>query len=107
MTLLSAWIFVIVLPHEIDKSLDESVKNGCFIATACYGDYDAPEVRVFRRYRDERLSKPVIGRMFIRTYYFLSPPLARMISRSEIAKRQIRKYILQPLLSKLEGYGEG
>jgi hypothetical protein len=36
--------------------------NNCYIATAVYGDYNAPEVIVLRKFRDERLSKSFLGR---------------------------------------------
>ncbi|HEX2629785.1 MAG TPA: CFI-box-CTERM domain-containing protein, partial [Chitinophagaceae bacterium] len=62
-------------------------KEGCFVATACYGDYDAPEVVVLRKYRDDVLGKTFLGRMFIRIYYKVSPSLANMIARSGRAKR--------------------
>jgi ribosomal protein L7/L12 len=41
-------------------------KKGCFIATACYGDYNAPEVKLLRHYRDEVLQQSVPGRAFIK-----------------------------------------
>ena len=75
------------------------VDYGCFIATACYGDEDAPEVRLLRLYRDQRLMKSMAGRFFVRFYYTLSPPLARLISRSESAKKAIRRFMLEPLVS--------
>lgn len=56
-----------------------SKKEGCYIATAVYGSYDAPEVRVLRRFRDEKLKKTVLGRAFVRAYYRLSPPLAEKL----------------------------
>jgi hypothetical protein len=75
-----------------------SQKKGCFIATACYGDYNAPEVRLLRHYRDEVLQQSAGGRAFIKVYYTFSPPLANMLSRSENGKKLVRKYFLVPLL---------
>lgn len=73
-------------------------KKGCFIATACYGDYDAPEVKLLRHYRDEILQQSAPGRAFIKAYYTFSPPLANVLSRSEKGKKIVRKYFLVPLL---------
>lgn len=56
-----------------------SKKEGCYIATAVYGSYDAPEVRVLRWFRDEKLKKTALGRAFVRAYYRLSPPLAEKL----------------------------
>lgn len=53
--------------------------GGCYIATAVYGSYDAPEVMTLRRFRDETLQKTALGRLFIRTYYRLSPPIAEKL----------------------------
>jgi cold shock CspA family protein len=49
---------------------------GCFIATAVYGDYYAPEVIALRRFRDETLEMNVLGRIFIIFYYKFSPSIA-------------------------------
>ena len=50
---------------------------GCYIATAVYGSYDCPQVWVLRRYRDDTLSKTWYGRLFIHTYYAISPTLVK------------------------------
>lgn len=55
-----------------------SSKKGCYIATAVYGSYDCPEVRVLRRYRDSRLGSTAHGRAFIKLYYTFSPLIIRM-----------------------------
>ena len=44
-------------------------KSGCFIATACYGDYDSEEVKEFRRFRDEVLINSKMGLICISSYY--------------------------------------
>ena len=78
------------LPEESDISPADACENvrpkkeGCYIATAVYGSYDAPQVLVLRRFRDERLQKAVFGRWFIRVYYCLSPAIA---DRLRYAKR--------------------
>jgi ribosomal protein L7/L12 len=89
---------------QIDDAISAHIgksKSGCFIATACYGNYDAPEVLVLRRFRDERLLPSNAGKLFVRFYYAVSPPLARWLSKSEKIKKQVRKYLLQPLVELL------
>lgn len=41
----------------------------CFIATAVYGDINAPEVQVLREFRDNVLRETGIGRLAIQIYY--------------------------------------
>lgn len=74
-------------------------KSGCFIATACYGDYDAPEVKTLRIYRDSVLLKSPYGQSLVDMYYSLSPPLARMLDKSDWAKSFVRSIILEPIVS--------
>lgn len=61
----------------------QTSSGGCYVATAVYGGYDAPEVVVLRRFRDERLKHSVLGRTFISIYYALSPSLARRLPRHQ------------------------
>jgi TPR repeat protein len=55
--------------------------SGCYVATAVYGSYDCPQVRVLRRYRDYRLAENVFGRAFIRVYYCLSPAVVKWFGK--------------------------
>ena len=77
-------------------------KGGCFVATACYGDYDAPEVMVLRHFRDDKLLKTFSGKVFVRFYYSVSPFFATLISKSDLLKKSVRKYFLQPIINKLQ-----
>lgn len=73
--------------------------GGCFIATACYGDYDAPEVLELRKYRDEILIKNKFGKTLVLAYYAISPFIARRIMKSHFLKTFIRKFILSFILT--------
>ena len=68
-------------------------KEGCYIATAVYGSYDAPEVRTLRRFRDETLKKSAAGRMFIRVYYRFSPPIAQRLKNATKVNRLVRRML--------------
>jgi hypothetical protein len=58
----------------------------CFVATAVYGDYDHPYVKVLRRFRDETLARSEAGRGFISWYYAHSPPWAEWLRRHPVAR---------------------
>lgn len=57
--------------------------SGCYVATAVYGSYDCPEVWTLRRYRDNVLDSTWFGRLFIRTYYAISPTLVKWFGATE------------------------
>ena len=85
--------------HFVARIIREEPKGGCFIATACYGDYDAKEVKVLRDYRDNVLSKSYLGKKAVNLYYYFSPGLAKLILKSSTSKNIIRKFLLDPLIS--------
>jgi len=87
--------------EEKKKEKEEKKESGCFIATACFGNYDAPEVKILRQYRDNVLLKSFIGKIIVSIYYFISPPFARLIEKSEMLKKVIRKYLLNHIISKI------
>ena len=75
--------------------------SGCFIATAAYGTPFAEEIDVLRNWRDNFLEASYPGRLFIRTYYTLSPPVADNISESD-GKRKIVRTALGPIVKVLK-----
>ncbi|MFH1777972.1 MAG: S8 family peptidase [Candidatus Omnitrophota bacterium] len=69
---------------------NSSSGGGCFITTACYGDYHAWPVRVLSCVRDNYLLKNCISRFFVRMYYQISPGLAQIIADNESLKKMTR-----------------
>lgn len=61
----------------LEEGVAPARNSGCYVATAVYGSYDAPEVLVLRHWRDTRLKASTIGRNFIRFYYATSPHLVK------------------------------
>ncbi len=72
------------VPHNGEASF-EGV-GGCFIATAAYGSYMEPGVKVLRDFRDTYLVHTRIGRSFVNAYYRYSPPIADYIAQHSILK---------------------
>lgn len=75
--------------------------GGCFVATACYGDYNSLEVLLLRQYRDEKLLPNNFGFYFVKLYYTLSPPIAKQLKKSDSLKKIVRQYFLKPIVNKI------
>jgi cold shock CspA family protein len=89
------------LSHSVCPFCGATHKNfgWCFIATAVYGDVNAPQVIALRRYRDTTLRRSAAGRAFVALYYRASPPIARYISRSPTTAR-LAKAILDAFVGR-------
>lgn len=73
----------------------------CFIATAAYGSYLHPKVKLLRDFRDSCLLTNSPGRAFVNFYYRCSPPLAGFIAEREWLKSCVRLLLL-PLIITIE-----
>lgn len=79
----------------------ETKSRPCYIATACYGDGDHPDVRALRAWRDTRLLPTAPGRLLARLYDLGSPPLARRLGPNAPLSRFLRRCMLGPLARRL------
>lgn len=91
-------------PRNTNSTNESSNKNksGCYIATVCYGNEFAPEVTALKLFRDEALTKTIFGRLFIKTYYLLSPPIAARLKNKTRLNTFIREKILNKIVKKIK-----
>lgn len=97
------------LPDDKQNVIDESSltneqKGPCYVATAVYGSYNCPEVWTLRRFRDFVLAETWYGRLFVRTYYAISPSIVKVFGEANWFKH-IWKPILDKFVSKLQANG--
>jgi hypothetical protein len=68
--------------------------RGCFIATAAYGSYLHPFVKILREFRDKLLLSSSTGRSFVEWYYHISPSVADFISKYSMLSFALRILLL-------------
>ena len=73
--------------------------GGCFIATAAFGSYQAPEVVLLQKFRDRILLTNEPGRLFVEFYYRVSPPIADFIGSDDSLKQATRLSLMPLILS--------
>jgi hypothetical protein len=86
----------ITFPLSLKSSVSSSggSSHGCFIATAAFGSYFDPRVKILRDFRDTFLFTNQIGQSFVNWYYKVSPPMADFIKTREIMKTVVRIILL-------------
>jgi hypothetical protein len=91
-----------MLPSATPLTVQQS--GGCYVATCVYGSYDCPQVWTLRRFRDNTLASTWYGRLFIRTYYAVSPTLVKWFGNTNWF-RTFWKGKLDRMVSRLESEG--
>ena len=78
--------------------------KGCYVATCIYGSYDCPAVWTLRRYRDNTLAQNSFGRLFVRTYYAISPTIVKLFG-NQLWFHKLFKRPLDKIVEKLKNNG--
>lgn len=86
---------------QLIEQNEKAKKSGCYIATACYGNYDHPDVVVLRKFRDERLLPTPLGKHLVNLYYAVSPKLAAWVGSNRWLSRIVRRVLLEPVVRRL------
>ena len=83
--------------EETNYTSDSDSVAGCFIATAAYGSYLNPHVKILRDFRDSYLLTSSVGTAIVSFYYATSPPIANYISKHSTL-RTITRLLLTPIV---------
>ena len=67
-----------------------SFRQGCFIATAVYGNPKHPNVVTLRNFRDKYLLTNKLGSKFVDWYYRTSPPVAEYLKHTPLQASAVR-----------------
>ena len=73
-------------------------KEGCYIATCCYGSYEHRSVLRLRKFRDEILLKKALGKVFVNFYYKYSPKIAERLAKRPVVNLMVKIVFLEPLI---------
>jgi hypothetical protein len=90
----------IQLLEKAKRKKKNRVVPGCFLASEIYGGTRG-EVDQLYRFRDQVLMRSYGGRILIRTYYRLSPLLAKWIRTRPVTRRFLRRQVLDRILRRI------
>lgn len=65
-------------------------KEGCYIATLVYGDYEHPKVKILRNFRDQYLLTNKLGQQFVKFYYTNSPNWVKRLKNHPVVNSIIK-----------------
>ncbi len=85
--------FVLVGWFWKGSKVQQVEESPCFIATAAFGSPLSRELQALRDFRDRILIRRPVGRLIVRMYYTASPPVARMVARSEELRQLVRSLV--------------
>ena len=93
------YVAAVVPPPGGGTGDDDDDDGNCFIATAAYGSYLDPKVKVLRDFRDEYLLTNSLGTELVDFYYRNSPPIADYIRERESLRAVVRALLTAVIYS--------
>lgn len=84
---------------KVGSTISNATDGNCYIATMAYGDYNHPQVIELRKFRDDFLSKSILGLYFIKFYYKYSPLLVEKLKDKSKINELIRAFLDQLIKS--------
>ena len=82
-----------------DPDFRAKPEAGCFVATACFGSPEAPQVVVLRNFRDDVLMHREWGKWLTCLYYRISPAAAAFLRRHLHLRTLVRVLIVTPVVT--------
>ena len=83
-------------PIQVESNSDVDSSNACFIATATYGSPLNKNLVILRAFRDNILLTNPVGKTLVKTYYATSPPIAYVLSQSDVLRAATRSLLITP-----------
>jgi hypothetical protein len=96
--------------HQLESDIKTGAGNmrikssagpACFVATAVYGDPQHEDVVYLRSFRDNILNRYLLGRWFIKLYWYVGPVLAKYVVTSSLARASVRR-LIETLVARLQ-----
>lgn len=82
--------------REAEKVLNK--RNSCFIATEVYGSPLDVNVLTLKEFRDGTLMTSCWGKLFVTSYYQISPSIAYLLSKNKLLRMSIKYGVLNPIV---------
>lgn len=89
---------VCTVPSEVFGLLSDT---NCFIATAAFGSPLDRHVNRLREFKNQFLVPHYLGRKFVKFYYSVSPPIAKVIAENDVLRSFVR-IVLWPVVFSVE-----
>ncbi|MDD4080376.1 MAG: hypothetical protein PHP02_03050, partial [Eubacteriales bacterium] len=79
--------------QQHSNDTERAKKEGCYIATAVYGNYNHPRVIILRWFRDKTLNTTYFGKRLVVLYYKISPSIVRTCGSSNLFTKSVRWFL--------------
>ena len=77
---------------------EASANSGCFIATACFETPHSTEVLKLQKFKKDFLMSSILGTLFVKFYYIVSPAISNYIRKKDLLKKVIRDFLIKPIV---------